>query len=165
MKTVDIQGFVKYNEYEKDIGLDYASHSFISELISKVKYELSGIVYDIDEGLGAKDLVIPRCSLRIYFTKDKCTLEEAMFALDLYLECGETDEEVDDVDAEDEVDDIEAVTFIEDDGTMRGHAQYIGYSEYTITGMRIESLTIGGHDLKTELMSHIDEYMHFVIGV
>ena len=157
MKTVDIQGFVKYDEYEKDIGLDYSSHSFISELISKVKYELSGIVYDIDEGLGAKDLVIPRCSLRIYFTKDKCTLEEAMFALDMYLECGETE------DIED--DDIDTVTFIEGDGTMRGHAQYTGYSEYTITGMRIESLTIGGHDLKTELMSHTGEYMHFVIEV
>ena len=90
-----------------------------------------------------------------------------MFALDMYLECGETEDAEDTEDIEDDYgdDDITTVTFIEGDGTMRGHAQYTGYSEYTITGMRIELLTIGGHDLKAELMSHRDEYMHFVIEV
>lgn len=38
------------------------------------------------------------------------------------------------------------------------HTAYVGYSEYTITGLDLEDFVIGGHDLKQEFCSHIGEY-------
>ena len=38
-----------------------------------------------------------------------------------------------------------------------------GYSEYTVLGLNTEECTIGGHDLKKEIESHMGEYITIVM--
>lgn len=38
-----------------------------------------------------------------------------------------------------------------------------GYSEYTVLGLNTKECTIGGHDLKKEIESHMGEYITIVI--
>ena len=83
----------------------------------------------LDRGFGEKLTMIPDCNLTIYYTKDICTYEEAQEAL------------------------LNALY-----GNMMVHTKYVGYSEYTITGLDLKTFTIGGHNLAFELESHRGEY-------
>lgn len=85
---------------------------------------------------GGYDIVIPNCNLRIYATNDRSTLDEAQtYLLGVF------------------------------DGLTESDIYYWGYSEYTIVGLAVHSLTIGGHDLKEELKQYIGKYVHFVLEV
>ena len=88
----------------------------------------------LDRGLGEKITTIPNCNLSIYFTKEECTLEEAQKALLNKLY-----------------------------GDMYVHTKLLGYSEYTITGLDLETFCIGGHDLTEEFNSHRGEYCWIII--
>ena len=83
----------------------------------------------LNRGLGEKLTMIPNCNLTIHYTKDICSYEEAQEVL------------------------LNALY-----GDMMVHTSYVGYSEYTITGLDLETFTIGGHDLAAELESHEGEY-------
>lgn len=84
--------------------------------------------------LGGKATYLPDTSIRIYYTKEKCSLEEAQASLidELY-------------------------------GTMEVQSSFTGYSEYTITGLELDKFIIGGHNLKYELADHMGEYCWIVI--
>ena len=43
------------------------------------------------------------------------------------------------------------------------YLENIGYSEFTITGVDIEELRIGGHDIIEELRSYEGKYVHLVL--
>lgn len=42
-------------------------------------------------------------------------------------------------------------------------ANYVGYSEWTITGYDLEECTLGGHDLNSILLSHSGEYVNIYV--
>ena len=118
------------------ITTDYDGHPALSE--TKDSYRKTSIPNEIqdyfnyqklDRGFGEKLTMIPDCNLTIYYTKDICTYEEAQEAL------------------------LNALY-----GNMMVHTKYVGYSEYTITGLDLKTFTIGGHNLAFELESHRGEY-------
>jgi len=84
---------------------------------------------NLDKGLGENITTISNCNLSIYYAEDICTFEEAQEALLNKLY-----------------------------GDMFVHTTYVGYSEYTITGLDLEDFVIGGHDLEQEFNSHMGEY-------
>lgn len=88
----------------------------------------------VEKGLGQDITTIPECSLRIYFTDEKCTLEE--------------------------VEELVADVF---DGGLLSTIALTGYSEYTITGCECEDFRIGGHDLDRELRDHLGQYCWFIL--
>ena len=118
------------------ITTDYDGHPALSE--TKDGYRKTSIpnaiqdyfnYQELDRGLGEKVTMIPDCNLTIHYTKDICTYEEAQGAL------------------------LNALY-----GDMMVHTAYVGYSEYTITGLDLETFIIGGHNLAFELESHKGEY-------
>lgn len=88
----------------------------------------------IDYGLGEKITYLPNCNMRIYYTDDECTLEEAESALLSKL-----------------------------DGDLSVRIFHTGYSEWTIDGLNLDEFRIGGHDLRQEIMSHEGEYCWIII--
>lgn len=89
----------------------------------------------LDSGLGVKITMVPNANLRIWFSDEECSLEEAQMNLESYMITG--------------------------DLLTEGH--YIGYSEWTITGFDIDRMIIGGHDLNSELRDHIGQYVHIIL--
>lgn len=89
----------------------------------------------IDVGLGKKRTIIDNANLRMWFSDEECTLEEAQMNFDCYMETGR----------------------------LFTQGSYIGYSEWTITGFDVEDLTISSHDLDNELDSHIGQYCHLIL--
>lgn len=89
---------------------------------------------DYENSLGTDSNIIEDCSIRLYFMKEECTLEEADTAL---------------------VDKLFGVFEVEKELT--------GYSEFTITGYDINKCEIGGHNLLDIILSHKDEYMILVM--
>ena len=117
---------------------DYDGHPALTEYTTSSKYCAESIAREIqyrlgsehfDKGIGEEITYIPDCSLTIWYTNEKCTFDEAQEALCNYL-----------------------------DGCMTVDVVYLGYSEYTITGYRLDEFRIGGHNLKEELEDHIGEY-------
>ena len=94
---------------------------------------LNGTWYE--EGLGRRRAIHPQCRLRIWYSNFDGTLEEVMEQFDMKLYGGEVESEY----------------------------HQTGYSEYTITGIDIDTFSIGGHDLERELTSHIGEFCHFIL--
>ena len=94
----------------------------------------NGRVRDVNKGLGGSKSYIFDASLYIYFTKEESTIEEAQESLICELY-----------------------------GDVETEIRLCGYSEYTITGFSLEEFSIGGHDLESEISSHMGEYMHFVL--
>ena len=92
-------------------------------------------IVDESKTLGNVITVIPNCSMYAYFTDEECTLDEAKESL---------------------IDEIY--------GTCLCTAHYTGYSEWTIIGLKVDSLTLGGHDLVKEFKSHEGEYVHLLIN-
>ena len=97
--------------------------------------ESNGFVREHNKGLGGHQVYIRNCNMRAYFCKRECSLATAQRNFDKLLYGG----------------DIAVET------------EYTGYSEWTITGMDLNEFTLGGHDLKQELDSHMGEYIHLII--
>ena len=94
-----------------------------------------GMVGRLKKGLGGKRAIIDECNLRVYFTDEECELEDAMLAMDVMMYGGDIQTKV----------------------------TYVGYSEYTITGLNLDEFSIGRHDLDSEFRSHYGEYCHILI--
>lgn len=88
-----------------------------------------------DEGLGTKTMTVPNCSIHAYFTESECTTEDATQEFLGFMYGGE----------------------------YYTHGRYVGYSEWTITGFCVDTFTIGGHDLISELKSHDGQYVNMII--
>lgn len=50
-------------------------------------------------------------------------------------------------------------------GNLEATGQEYGYSEYTIEGFTISSLTLGGHDIGRIINSKGDKYLHILIDI
>lgn len=79
---------------------------------------------------------IPKASVKIYFTENKSTLEEAK-EKQILFSLGELDI----------------------------YMEWYGYSEFTILGFFVEQFQIGNHDLESILRSHKGKYCHFELEV
>ena len=117
---------------------DYDDHPSLIEEATSPKFSAKSIPTKIqnrfgtifyDVGIGKDISYIPDCCMSIWYTNEKCTFDEAQEALCNYL-----------------------------DGCMTVEVAYLGYSEWTITGLDLEEFKIGGHNLKKELEDHIGEY-------
>ena len=105
------------------------SQTYQAESIPReIQYKFGCEFYD-DEFLGKDVTYIPDCCISIWYTDKKCTFDEAQESLCNYL-----------------------------DGFINIEVAYLGYSEYTITGLNLEEFKIGGHDLNNEFEDHIGEY-------
>ena len=106
----------------------------IIEVIEHFAQE-NGLYGKHHKGLGGRKAYIEDCNLRMYFTNEKCELEDAVMSMDILMYGGDLKTKVD----------------------------YCGYSEYTITGLDVDEFTIGGHDLKAEFENHYGQYCHLII--
>lgn len=97
--------------------------------------ESNGFVREHNKGFGGHQVFIRNCNMRAYFCKRECSLETAQRNFDALLYGGD----------------------------LATETEYTGYSEWTITGMDLNEFTLGGHDLKRELDSHMGEYIHLII--
>lgn len=102
-----------------------------------------------NKGLGGKRAFIEDCNMRMYFTSKECELDEAEVALLMKLE------------VEGYLNKHEAKKEVYGDFAMK--TNFIGYSEWTITGYDVETCTLGGHNLLDILGSHIGEYVNIVV--
>ena len=99
--------------------------------------DVHGTVIETDRGLGEEQVTVNNCNLRILVTDKECSLEDAEGALldRLY------------------------------GGNLFADLSNVGYSEYTILSMEVDTLKLGGHDLTEELKSFIGKYIHFILEV
>lgn len=111
----------------------YDKESIIERIESYA--ERNGFFANTNKGLGGKRSLIDDCSMRAYFTTKESSLYEAQMGLVSMMYGGD----------------------------METKISYVGYSEWTITGLDIDKFTIGGHDLTSEFNSHMGEYMHLII--
>lgn len=86
-------------------------------------------------GLGGRQSYIRSCNMRAFFSKKECSLAEAHRGFDTIVYGGD----------------------------LATDTSYVGYSEWTITGMNLDEFTIGGHNLAREFESHMGEYVHLII--
>lgn len=142
MAELHLNGYVTKNEDqiislsdEKKNKTDYdrEAHSIVESVTEFA--EDYGMVDYHNRGLGGTRAIIDDCNLRIYFTDNKCTLEEAMMAMDKLIYGGE----------------------------IQLRTSLIGYYEYTITYMSLDEFSIGGHSLECEMESHIGNYVHIIL--
>lgn len=112
---------------------DYGTDSIIDQIESYA--DTNGFTREKSTGLGGTQTFIRNCNMRAFFTKKECSLIAAQHALDTFMYGGD----------------------------LATDTSYTGYSEWTITGMDLDEFTIGGHDLKNELDSHMGEYIHLII--
>lgn len=114
---------------------DYDNHPALTKEKTSPKYQAKSIPREIQHKFGCKRFIdeeityIPDCCISIWYTDEKCTFDEAQESLCSYL-----------------------------DGFINIEVAYLGYSEYTITGLDLEEFKIGGHDLNNEFKDHIGEY-------
>lgn len=85
--------------------------------------------------LGKKSTIIPNCQIFIYYAKEETNIDALKLELMKRME-----------------------------GFISYGAYLTGYSEYTICGLHIENLTIGGHDLVTEMLNHKGEYIYMILN-
>ena len=114
-------------------GYSYGGTSIVERIENYA--EAHGYYSKTTRGLGGKHSLIRNCNIRAYFTKNKTSLYTAQMAHDVMMYGGDLETEV----------------------------SYVGYSEWTITGLDLDVFTIGGHNLESEFNSHRGEYMHLII--
>ena len=126
---LQLNGFIT-RDYDDHPALIYNKtvQKYQAESIPSLIQDWANYQY-LDEGLGKKITSIPDCCMRIWYTDDRCTFEEAQEALCNHL-----------------------------DGCMTVQASYLGYSEWTITGLNLDIFTLGGHNLEKEIMAHEGEF-------
>lgn len=49
-------------------------------------------------------------------------------------------------------------------GSIDISVEYVGYSEYTITGYVVENFTLGGHNLEEIFSNYIDKYVCIIVN-
>lgn len=129
-----ITGYLS-KDYNGVIGVSENKDDFSSRVESIPEIIMNAFDYrKTSKGLGGKYTYVKDVSMRIYYTEEECSLEEA-----------------------------EASVVDRLYGSMEVDVRYVGYSEYTITGLELETFTIGGHNLERELESHIGDYCWIVI--
>lgn len=96
-----------------------------------------GIAAEHEEGFGGKKALIKNCSISMYFSKNEMSFEEAQ---EKFLEDMFSAEGIFDMDA-----------------------NYVGYSEWTITGFDLDRCQLGGHNINSILISHKDEYVNICV--
>lgn len=136
MKTLHLYGYLYRKEYE-DLILRSSDKKTLFRVASELREfgkEHGREEYD-DVGLGAYHINLNNCNLKILATDKECSLEEAEGALVDRLYGGE----------------------------VYAYLENIGYSEFTIIGIDIEELRIGGHDIIEELRSYEGKYVHIVL--
>lgn len=106
----------------------------IIDSIERFAYEY-GMTGQHHRGLGGRMAYIDNCNIRAYFTDTECELEDAMLAMDVMMYGGD----------------------------IKTRVNWVGYSEWTITGLDLEEFSIGGHDLEWEFSSHSGKYCHLII--
>ena len=116
-----------------EIGQCYNGKSIVDRIEEYA--QSNGFFAHTNKGLGGKRSLIEDCSMRAYFTKEESSLYEAQ---------------------------MQHVTMMYG-GEMETKVSFVGYSEWTITGLDLDKFTIGGHDLAREFSSHMGEYMHLII--
>lgn len=117
-----------------------------------------GLANEHHKGLGGERAIIDNCQIRMFFTKTLCELDEAENALLVKLygmgySIAKDGEEVTDNEHTENL-----------DGEFQLKTNFLGYSEYTITGYEVETCTLGGHNLLDILKSHIGQYVNIVVN-
>lgn len=131
---IDSDGIIALSDKDND---DYRYSSDKNSIIESIESFAGeyGMTGETHKGLGGRRAIIDDCNLRAYFTDTECDLEEAMLGFDNLMYGGEIQTKV----------------------------SWVGYSEWTITGLDLDEFSIGGHDLSYEFGSHIGEYCHIII--
>lgn len=133
---MEIHGYLAYGD-EDVIGISEipnCSRWQVDLLPDIIREHFGGQHWDGYHHIGGYTILIPNVSMRIYYTDKACTLEEAESSL------------------------LDKMY-----GNMTVITSNTGYSEYTITGMDLNTFSIGGHDLRHELENHIGEYCWIII--
>lgn len=91
--------------------------------------------------LGGMRATIPNCAIWMFVSDKKVNIEEAQQRFFDYILCsgGNCDFEMD--------------------------GDYIGYSEWTITGFELNKCQLGGHDLNAILLNNIGKYVNICIDI
>lgn len=99
--------------------------------------QLHGIAYKHGEGLGGKRAAIKNCKIMMYTSKKETTFKEAQekFIYAMFSAYG----------------------------VYEMDSNYVGYSEWTITGFDLAKCKLGGHDLNQILLSHKGEYANIEV--
>ncbi len=133
-----IKGFLK-TDYDGVPAVSDSDDSYYggNSIIDKIESyaQSNGFFANTHKGLGGRRSLIENCSMRAYFTEDESSLYEAQMKLVSMMYGGD----------------------------METKVSYVGYSEWTITGLDLDKFTIGGHDLAREFSSHMGEYIHLII--
>lgn len=133
-----VSGFIKeFDDRNHDIKFspyhdyDYTSYGLCDYIQKHIERKCGVNSYcDRKKRLGRNIDIINQCRLRVFFTKQECTIEEADIAL------------------------AEKFT-----GRYYSDVDLVGWSEYTITGYCVNKCQIGGHNLVDICSSHIGDYM------
>ena len=134
-----IKGFLKRNYdgifcvSDSADGYDWHSDTIITMIENYA--ERNGFFRKTTKGLGGRKSLIENCNIRVYFTEKECSLYMTQITFDAQMYGGD----------------------------LRTEVSYVGYSEWTITGLDLDEFTIGGHDLSQEFGGHIGEYVHMII--
>lgn len=141
---IEIKGWLAHDGSSGSVAANpYKDHG-CSDSIAQVIAEQAEQSIELKRDLGGQMGIIPEANVQIYYTPDECTFEEAE---QMFLE---------------QMDGVSH--YSEDGGTLISEYHWIGYSEYTITGLDIDRFELGGHDLEYEIYSHIGEYINMRIS-
>lgn len=113
----------------------------IREELGKNTYKSSEFNSNLDEGMIDVSMNIPKVAMRIYYSDDKCSLEEA-----------------------------QSNFILSSMGCLDVCQVATGYSEWTILGYDVKNFRLtsedgGGHDLTEIFKSYIGKYIHILIDV
>lgn len=147
-KSITVEGFLYWDSVEdvlmllehdpKTTDSNLYGINLFNQLSSIFEKEVPGVCLRRSaEYLGTKEITIPDISMSAYFTDSERTREQAQ---------------------------TEFLTFLfEGEYAMSG--RYVGYSEWTITDFNVDTCTLGGHDLITELRSYDGKYINMIIEI
>ena len=139
---IHIEGFLAHDDYNELYisGSCYSLPETIQISIVNESHNFYEKEVDEEENINIS-MLIPKVSLRIFFSSDKCSLDDAMNN-QILASIGELD-----------------------------ILQYwYGYSEYTIEALSIEKFQLisndgGKHDLKQIFNNYIGKYVHILIEI
>lgn len=136
---VTLKGWlVGKDDYDDDIRFydpEYGSGRLLGDTLQQQLLDEDVTTYcDSKNRLGHRVCIINNCFVRLYVSDEELTLEEAEICL--------------------------ASKF---DGKFFLDTDLTGYSEWTITGMDLNTLECGGHSILEELKSYYGKYIILVI--
>ena len=146
-----LSGKIREVDYDKIYIGDTAFTDFMEDVAECSVY---GGTKQHKTGLGGRTTYIPDCAVRMFFTSNECSLDEAEIAL-LQKLYG-MGYEIKDKDGNKVMSRGGEETF---EGDYKSNIDLIGYSEFTIIGYDVTTCTLGGHNLLNILSSHIGQYV------